>query len=145
LSPEECDTVIAGAQELASRLVKKDESDDASAAFFDPFDIDSAIGAEGENEVEEEREIQNIVEKTKLRPLQDPDRVDVRSVPVERLRYWMKIRGVGEHAAAVLQIASFADYQALSDAKVEDIAHRTGLPLKLSGKLREEAVKKAGI
>lgn len=144
LSQEECDVVIAGAQDLAARITKREDSEDSSSAFFDPFDIEAAIGAD-DNEAEDEREIQNIVEKTKVRPLQDPERVDVRSVSVERLNYWMKIRGVGEHAAAVLQIAGFSDFQSVSDAKVEDIAHRTGLPLKLSGKLRDEAAKKVSV
>ncbi len=145
LSQEECDAVIAGAQELAVRVSRREETEDASAAFFDPFDIESAISTEAEDDTGEEREIQNIVEKTKLRPLQDPERVDVRSVPGDKLQYWMKIRGVGEHTAAVLQLAGFTDYQGVSETKVEDIAYRTGLPQKLSGKLRDEAAKKVGV
>jgi N utilization substance protein A len=144
LTAEEVDAVIAGAQEVAAKLVQR-PSDDASVAFFDPFDIEAELAHTETDEETDEREIQDIVEKAKPKPLLDPERLDVKSVPAERLHYWMKLRGVGEQTAAAIQTAGFVEYGTLSEAKVEEISYRTGLPMKLSGKLREEATKKLGV
>jgi N utilization substance protein A len=149
LSQEEAETVIAGAQDLASKVTRgaEDELGEVSA-FFDPLEIDAALGngtEYSEQASDDERELQNIVEKARLRPLQDPERVDVRSVPTEVLSFWMKVRGVGEHIAAVLHLGGFAEYQGVLDAKPEDLAHKTGLPLKLVGKLRDEVTKKVSL
>jgi len=144
LTAEEADVVIAGAQEVAARVTQR-PVDEASVAFFDPFDIEAELAHPDDVAEDDEREIQDIVEKTKPKPLLDPERIDVKSIPTDRLQYWMKLRGAGEQTAAALQTAGFSDYVAISEAKPEEIAYRTGLPQKLSGKLRHEASKKLRI
>ena len=56
----------------------------------------------------------------------------------------MKLRGVGEHTAAVLHTAGFTDFAQLVSNSPDDIAVKTGLPYKFSGKIHAETSKVLG-
>lgn len=143
LSPEEADQVIKGAEELAAstQAEKETELDDTFESIYDFQDA----GEKDKEAVErEEAMLESLVSKQKAAPLLDPDKVDARSFEKEELSYWMKLRGVGEHTAAVLCKAGFKDYDSLAGTTSEDVAHRTGLPLRMSQKLHTETTKMLG-
>lgn len=135
LEEEEAQTVLTGAAKLAEELEKnKSLLDEVSE--FDPtlsgYDLDLN---------NEEKALDQLVAQTKAMPLLDPEKIALDAAPMDVRRYWMKLRGVGEHTASVLHAAGFKDFEALSAVTPEDVAHRTGLPLKLSGKLHAETAK----
>lgn len=140
LTPEEAEQVLAGASELAAKSARK--TDDDADNEFDFALATESDAAEMENK--EENALHNLVAKTRPAPQLDPDKIDPRAVPNERLSYWMKLRGVGESTAAVIHTAGFSDYAALASASPDDIAVRTGLPYKFSGKLHAETSKIVG-
>jgi N utilization substance protein A len=141
LSPEDADVVIRGAEVLAASTKKND--DEGVYAEFDPFELASTLAPqEEESDVEkEEAVLEGLVAKARPKPLLDPDRVETKDVPREVLSYWMRLRGVGEHTAAILHTAGFSDYASVTNSNPEDIAYRTGLPYKLAGKLHAETAK----
>lgn len=142
LAPEEADQVIAGATELAAKHAKKLEAEAEAEEEFDPFELATPLPeVEG---AQEEEALQDLVAKVRPTPLIDPDKVDPKGVPSTVLHYWMKLRGVGESTAAVLHTAGFSDYAALANTNPDDIAYRTGLPYKFSGKLHAETTKMLG-
>ena len=148
LTPEEADQVVAGANELAAK-VKTDAAPEDADVEFDPFELAATAVEEGEPLVvpvnPEETALETLVAKSRPAPLMDPEKVDPKSVSGDILNYWMKLRGVGEFTAAVLHTAGFADYAALAGSNPDDIAVRTGLPYKLSGKLHAETAKMLGV
>lgn len=141
LTPEEADLVIAGASELATNI---EEARDAQDDELD-INLDVPLNLEQDGEsFEAEAAIQDIVAKTRPQPLLDPEKVDAKSVDAERLRYWMKLKGVAEHIAAVLHVAGFSDFASLANSNPDEIAYKTGLPLKFSGKIHAETTKIIG-
>ncbi len=142
LSAEEAEQVIVGASELAASLEKQevvqvpDELDD--------LDFANPLAMENEN-FEAEAAIEDIVAKTRPLPLLDPEKVDPKLVDTERLRYWMALRGVAEQSAAVLHVAGYTDFLSLANSNPEEIAYRTGLSLKFSGKLHAETTRLSGL
>ena len=95
-------------------------------------------------ERDRETALEALVAKSKPAPLMDPEKVDPKGVPTDVLQYWMKLRGVGEHTAAVLHTAGFTDFEQLASTAPDDIAVKTGLPYKFSGKIHAETAKIVG-
>jgi N utilization substance protein A len=148
LSPEEAEQVVAGATELASRRNIKPDADTSDEDL--ELMLSSPRGQEdGEEDAprfEEQRDaaLEALVAKSKPAPLMDPEKVDPKVVPGEVLQYWMKLRGVGEHTAAVLHTAGFTDFASVASTSPDDIAVKTGLPYKFSGKIHAETAKVLG-
>lgn len=144
LTQEEAENVIAGASELAANIEKAEE--EKQDDDLDQFSLNVPLNnLEGDNEtLEAEAAIQDIVAKTRPQPALDPEKVDIKSVEIERLRYWMKLKGVAEHTAAVLHTAGFPDYTSVANSNPDEIAYKTGLPLKFSGKIHAETNKIIG-
>jgi N utilization substance protein A len=136
LEEEEAEQILAGASQLAEELEKNktllDEVSDLDLGISDPYGIENMT---------EDQELDQIVAQTKARPLIDPEKISVESAPREIRRYWMKLRGVGELTAAVIHAAGFTDFASMAQSTQEEIAHRTGLPQKFSGKLHAETSK----
>lgn len=150
LTPEEAEQVIQGATDLSNKNKPGAAADEEGDNELDPFVLATGIGAPGADEEAphrdaEEAALEGLVAKARPLPLLDPDKVDPKAVPTDRLSYWMKLRGVGESTAAVLHTAGFSDYEALASSNPDDIAHRTGLPHKLSGKIHAETAKMLAI
>lgn len=141
LTPEEAQTVISGASDLAAMMSEKEEKHETEEDLDDLDIAKSILTLDETDSSQEEEAIENIVAKTRPQPLIDPDKIDIRSIPAERLQYWMQLKGVGEQIAAALTTAGFDSFSSLVQSNPEDIAHRTGLPLKLSGKIHAEATK----
>ncbi|MCA2961977.1 MAG: transcription termination factor NusA [Silvanigrellales bacterium] len=150
LSPEEAEQVVAGASELAARRHAKTESDvgddelEAMLAGPSGLDEDVAEGSAVSEENVRDAALDALVAKSKPAPLMDPEKVDPKAVPGTVLQYWMKLRGVGEHTAAVLHTAGFTDFAQLASNSPDDIAVKTGLPYKFSGKIHAETSKVLG-
>ncbi len=144
LTPEESEVVIAGAKELAEKIAanKKQEIDVDSE--LDAFELTGALSGAQFDAAAEASALEDLVAKSRPAAQLDPEKVDPRQVPNEVLHYWMKLRGVGEYTAAVLHTAGFSDYSAVAQATPEDIAVRTGLPYKFSGKIHAETAKIVG-
>jgi len=148
LSPEEADLVIAGAAEIAVGNAKpeSDEADDDIAAMLarptgpDDEGQEATFAPPAEDTV-----LESLVAKSRPTPLLDPEKVDPKGVAQETLQYWMKLRGVGEHTAAVLHTAGFTDFQQVASASPDEIAVKTGLPYKFSGRIHAETAKIVGI
>lgn len=143
LTPEEAEQVIAGATEIAAA------SDKNSRPQENDSDLDEFAGAlagdDGDSESKEaEAAIEYIVAKTRPQPLLEPEKVDAKSVDTERLRYWMQLKGVAEQTAAVIHVAGFTDFASFANSTPEEIAYKTGLSLKFSGKLHAETAKIVG-
>jgi N utilization substance protein A len=135
LEEEEAQQVLAGAAALAEDLEKNKSLLDEVSEFepgLGAFDLDQSTEDQG---------IDLIVAQSKAQALLDPEKVSIDAAPRETRRYWMKLRGVGEHTAAILHAGGFTDFASLASTTADDIAHRTGLPLKLSGKLHAETSK----
>jgi predicted flap endonuclease-1-like 5' DNA nuclease len=144
LTSEEAEVVVAGAKELAEKISANKATDIDVDSEIDALDITSSLGG-GQFDAEAEASaLEDLVAKSRPVAQMDPDKVDPRQVPSEILHYWMKLRGVGEHTAAILHTAGFNDYSALAQATPEDIAVRTGLPFKFSGKIHAETAKIVG-
>lgn len=150
LSPEEAEQVVAGATELAARRSAKPETDvgddELEAMLAGPTgrsEEDSAEGIERDDHARDAA-LDALVAKSKPTPLLDPEKVDPKGVPGDVLHYWMKLRGVGEHTAAVLHTAGFTDFAQLVSTSPDDIAVKTGLPYKFSGKIHAETSKVLG-
>jgi N utilization substance protein A len=143
LTPEEAEQVIQGALELATQI---SQSNTLSAdEDLEEFHLEDPLLDEGNTDSEEaEATIDDLVAKTKTQPLLDPEKIDSKSVPKERIRYWMQLKGVAEQIAAVIHIAGFVDLHAIANSTADEIAHKTGLPVKLSGKLHAETTKIIG-
>lgn len=145
LTPEESEQVIAGANELALKSKAGLDGEDADSEF-DPFELATRpLDEEAVARVQEDSALENLVAKSRPAPLMDPEKVDPKGVPGDVLSYWMKLRGVGEFTAAVLHTAGFSDYASVAQVSPEDIAVRTGLPYKFSGKLHAETAKMLGV
>lgn len=145
LSPEESEAVVKGANDVAAKMATKAEAE--TDEEFDPFDLENLLSGEAPSEEDgsvDEKALESLVTRAKAQPLLDPERVDPKGVSQDVLSYWMKLRGVGEHTAAVVHTAGFSDYAAMANASPDDIAHRTGLPFKFSGKLQAESAKHVG-
>jgi len=135
LEEEEAQQVLAGAAALAEDLEKNKSLLDEVSEFepgLGAFDLDQSTEDQG---------IDLIVAQSKAQALLDPEKVSIDAAPRETRRYWMKLRGVGEQTAAILHAGGFTDFASLATTTADDIAHRTGLPLKLSGKLHAETSK----
>ena len=149
LTEDEALQVIHGSAELADRLEQErlaknlEEELEEQLKLRDTLYSDEEEEAQANTETDAEAEIENIVAKVRAQALLDPEKVDVQSVPVDSLRKWMEIKGVAEQSAAVLCMAGF-DYNSLVQSNSEEIAYKTGLPLKLSGKIHAEVAKKIG-
>jgi transcription termination/antitermination protein NusA len=137
LTPEEADVVLAGAADLASKLHSRDDLDADSDLDFDMPALDDAV--------QEEANLEMLVSKSRVVSAIDPDKLDVKMIPAERLQYWMKLRGVGETTAAALHVAGFESYESVVRHTADDIALKTGLPTKFSGKIHAEVTKIAGV
>ncbi|MBM3381062.1 MAG: transcription termination factor NusA [Betaproteobacteria bacterium] len=144
LTPEEAEQVIAGAKELAEKILANKATDIDVDSEIDALDITSSLGGAQFDAEAEASALEDLVAKSRPVAQMDPDKVDPRQVPSEILHYWMKLRGVGEHTAAILHTAGFNDYSSLAQATPEDIAVRTGLPYKFSGKIHAETAKIVG-
>lgn len=141
LTPEEAQTIIAGAADLAVTM-KAPVTPQEEESDLDDLDLDKSILSSADDAFsQEEVDIENIVAKTRPQPLLDPDKIEIKSVPQERLKYWMQLKGVGEQIAAALHTAGFDSFQSLAGSSSEEIAYKTGLPLKLSGKIHAEVTK----
>lgn len=136
LEEEEAETVLAGALNLAEELERNksvlDEVSDLTAVLDDEFAVSEEYA---------EKELESIVARSKVQALLDPETVSFDSAPMETRRYWMKLRGVGEQTAAVLHAAGFKNFADVAALSPEEVAHRTGLPLKLSGRFYAETAK----
>lgn len=146
LTPEEAEQVMQGAAELAASLdeQKAELSTDEDLEDFhlgEPILDDEEEMTESE---EAEAAIDDIVAKTRPQPLLDPEKVDIKNVPTERLRYWMQLKGVAEQIAAVIHTAGYSDFKSVASSNADEIAYKTGLPIKLSGKLHAETAKISG-
>ena len=144
LTPEEADLVISGAAELATSLevqVQEKQEDE-----LDTLTLGAALNlSDDERETyEAEAAIQDIVAKTRPQPILDPEKVDIKSVETERLRYWMQLKGVAEHIAAILHVAGFTDFASVAHSTPDEITYKTGLPLKFAGKIHAETTKIIG-
>jgi transcription termination/antitermination protein NusA len=149
LSQEEAEQVISGAAELAAKRQAKPESDmsddDLDLMLATPTGIeDPEEDAQAHVQQAEEKALESLVAKSRPAPQLDPEKVDPKSVPGETLHYWMKLRGVGEHTAAVLHVAGFTDFQQLASVSPDEIAVKTGLPYKFSGRIHAETSKIVG-
>ncbi len=140
LTPEEAEQVIQGASNLAAELEQK--SQQPADEFLDTFDIAEHLSGNANQAVE--AEIDDIVAKTRPQPLLDPEKVESKSVSRDVLKKWMRLSGVAEHIAAVLHVAGYVDFADLARSNPEEISYKTGLPLKLSGKLYAETAKFLG-
>lgn len=145
LTPEEAETVIRGAAELAERIEseKKKSLDDDWADLGLEASFDS-WGGVVESAHDAEAVLEDLVAK-KAQPLVDPEKISAHSISQERQKYWMALRGVGEQTAAVLETVDFQNYANLGSFEISEIAQRTGLPLRLCGKIHAEATKNAGL
>lgn len=144
LTPEEAEQVIAGAKELADKIAATKKTDIDVDSEIDALDITGSLATGQFDAAAEASALEDLVAKSRPTAQLDPEKVDPRQVPSEVLHYWMKLRGVGEYTAAVLHTAGFNDYSALAQATPEDIAVRTGLPYKFSGKIHAETAKIVG-
>ncbi|KAB8037088.1 transcription termination factor NusA [Silvanigrella paludirubra] len=144
LTPEEAEQVVQGAAELAATQAAQN-AESSTDEDLEEFHLGEPIIDEETTESEEaEAAIDDIVAKTRPQPLLDPEKVDSKNVPVERLRYWMQLKGVAEQIAAVIHTAGFADFNSVASSNADEIAYKTGLPVKLSGKLHAETAKIIG-
>ncbi|MFZ9519693.1 MAG: transcription termination factor NusA [Silvanigrellaceae bacterium] len=144
LSPEEAEVVVAGAKELSDKLAANKKTEIDVDSEFDALELTGALSGSNFDAAAEASALDDLVAKSRPAAQLDPEKVDPRLVPSEVLHYWMKLRGVGEYTAAVLHTAGFSDYSALAQATPEDIAVRTGLPYKFSGKIHAETAKIVG-
>jgi predicted flap endonuclease-1-like 5' DNA nuclease len=144
LSPEEAEVVVNGAKELAEKLAATKKTEIDVDSEFDALELTGALGGANFDAAAEASALEDLVAKSRPAAQLDPEKIDPRLVPSEVLHYWMKLRGVGEYTAAVLHTAGFSDYSALAQATPEDIAVRTGLPYKFSGKIHAETAKIVG-
>lgn len=143
LTPEEAEQVLRGATELSAELEQKTNAKQNPVDDdIDTFELSNFNRTESEQEVE--AEIAGIVAKTRPEPLMDPEKIDPTSVPRDLLDHWMQVRGVAEHTAAVLVSAGFIDFPTLARSNPEEIAYKTGLPVKLSGKIYAQTAKLLG-
>jgi N utilization substance protein A len=137
LEEEEAELVLAGALNLAEELERNksvlDEVSDLTAVLDDEYGVSTEDFAE--------KELESIVARSKAQALLDPETIAADSAPMESRRYWMKLRGVGEQTASILHAAGFKTFADIAALSLEEVAHRTGLPLKLSGKLHVETSK----
>lgn len=140
LSEEEAELVLKNAAEVVARLAS--ERADLEGLDSDLAELQEVLGGSEFEEESDEAAIENIVGKTKLTPLLDPEKVEPQSVDLEILKYWMKLRGVGEQTAAVLHLGGFVNYTSLAAASLDDIVYKTGLPHRLAGRLHAEVAKK---
>ncbi len=146
LSPEEAEQVMQGAADLAATIAEE-KSETSADEDLEDFHLGEPIidDVEDMSESEEaEAAIDDIVAKTRPQPLLDPEKVDAKNVPTERLRYWMQLKGVAEQIAAVIHTAGYSDFKAIASSSADEIAYKTGLPIKLSGKLHAETAKITG-
>lgn len=141
LTPEEAEQIVSGAADLAAEIEQKNVKTEDE--YLDTLDLADHLGSRNSTQ-EVEAEIADIVAKTRPQPLLDPEKVDSKSVPREVLNHWMQIRGVAEHIAAVLHVAGFTDFASVARSNPEEIAYKTGLPLKLSGKIYAQTAKSLG-
>ncbi len=138
LSPEEAENVIVCAAELAQKI------EDEKQQLEDDEIVQLTTNVEHVNSIEEDGEqaaqaaIDVLVAKRRPVAQLDPERVDVHSVDKKLLPYWMKLRGVAEQTAAVLLVAGFQDFASLAQLTPAEVSYRTGLPLRLSGKIHAE-------
>jgi N utilization substance protein A len=144
LTPEESEVVIAGAKDLAEKLAANKKQEIDVDAELDAFELTGALSGAQFDAAAEASALEDLVAKSRPTAQLDPEKVDPRQVPHDVLHYWMKLRGVGEYTAAVLHTAGFSDYSAVAQATPEDIAVRTGLPYKFSGKIHAETAKIVG-
>jgi N utilization substance protein A len=135
LEEEEAQQVLAGAAALAEDLEKNKSLLDEVSEF------EPGLGAFDLDQNTEDQGIDLIVAQSKAQALLDPEKISIDAAPRETRRYWMKLRGVGEQTAAILHAGGFTDFASLASTTADEIAHRTGLPLKLSGKLHAETSK----
>lgn len=144
LTPEEAEQVLRGAAELAADLEQKAQSKAQALdeEYIDAFELSNFNRAESEQEVE--AEIADIVAKTRPQPLMDPEKIDPTSISRDVLDHWMRLRGIAEHTAAVLATAGFNDLSSVARSNPEEIAYKTGLPVKLSGKIYAQTAKLLG-
>jgi N utilization substance protein A len=141
LTPEEAQIVISGASDLAASLTSQRYTEQEEEDL-DELDLDKAILTPDENDSSREEEaIEHLVAKTRPQPLLDPDKIDIKSIPTEKLKYWMQLKGVGEQISAALSTAGFDSFTSVVNSNPEEISYKTGLPLKLSGKIHAEATK----
>ena len=144
LTPEESDQVLAGATELAEKRLAKAAAESATEDEWDLI-LGGRGGDEEFTEAASEAAVELLVSKAKPTPQLDPEKVDPRGISHDILHYWMKVRGVGEHTAAVLSAAGFQNYQQLAETAPDEVAVKTGLPYKMSGKIHAEASKISGV
>jgi N utilization substance protein A len=138
---EEAAQVISGAAELASRIqISKMASQEEDALAELGLNMDEVV-PERDDEQKALDTLDNIAQKTRPKPLQDPEKIDVKSVSTDRLHYWMKVRTVGIHTAAVLQCSGIESLEELATLSVDEIAYKTGLSLKYAGKINAESAK----
>jgi len=144
LTPEEAQQVIDGAAELAASMKEqtsaRQEEEDLDVHVLDLNETHVEV-TEMDATQEAEAAIADIVAKTRREPLLDPDKINIKAVDKEKLNYWMQLKGVGEQTAAVLCVGGFSDFASLMSSTPEDIAYKTGLPLKLSGKIYAETTR----
>lgn len=145
LTPEEAEQIVAGAQELADKIAESKKSDFDVQSEIDALDITGTLDETQFDEAAEVSALEDLVAKSRPAAQLDPDKVDPRQVPSDVLHYWMKLRGVGEYTAAIIHTAGFSDYTSLAQATPEDIAVRTGLPYKFSGRIHAETAKIVGV
>ena len=142
LSEEDAQRVIDEAGEL-DRLLNEEKTKGDDDAEIDELvyqgsrslDVDDSLAGSVEAAFED------LVAKTKRTPLLDPEKVDHANIPQDAIRFWLQLRGVGEQTAATLYTAGFQAKEDLVNASIDDIAYRTGLPLKFIGKIYAEASK----
>ncbi|NBO38889.1 transcription termination factor NusA [bacterium] len=144
LSAEEAEQVIAGAQELGEKIAANKKTEIDVESEFDPFELAGSLPGTQFDAAAEASALEDLVAKSRPAAQLDPEKVDPRQVPNDVLHYWMKLRGVGEYTAAILHTAGFNDYSAVAQTTPEDIAVRTGLPYKFSGKIHAETAKIVG-
>ena len=145
LTPEESDQIISGAKDLADKLSESKKADFDVQSEIDALDITGTLNESQFDEAAEVSALEDLVAKSRPAAQLDPEKVDPRQVPSEVLHYWMKLRGVGEYTAAIIHTAGFNDYSSLVQATPEDIAVRTGLPYKFSGRIHAETAKIVGV
>ncbi|MEY2986629.1 MAG: hypothetical protein RJB13_150 [Pseudomonadota bacterium] len=145
LTPEESDQIISGAKDLSDKISESKKSDFDVQSEIDALDITGTLSETQFDEAAEVSALEDLVAKSRPAAQLDPEKVDPRQVPSEILHYWMKLRGVGEYTAAIIHTAGFNDYSSLVQATPEDIAVRTGLPYKFSGRIHAETAKIVGV
>jgi len=141
LTPEEAEEVVSSAANLSEEIEQKSQT--ADDEYLDGLQLEAHHSASDTVQAVE-AEIDEIVAKARPQPLLDPDKVDSKLVPRETLKEWMRLRGVAEHIAAVIHVAGFSNFSELARSNPEEIAYKTGLPLKLSGKIYAETAKLLG-